>query len=43
MGKSIQDAGAVATIKSMSVLPLILVFAFIILLFIVKNKKEQTA
>ena len=43
MGKSIQDAGAVATIKSMSVLPLILVFAFIILLFIVKNRKEQTS
>ncbi len=39
MGKSIQDAGPVETIKGMSVLPMILVVAFIILYLLVKNKK----
>jgi MFS family permease len=39
MGKSIQDAGPVETIKGMSVLPMILVVAFIFLYILVKNKK----
>jgi fucose permease len=41
MGKSIQDAGPVETIKGMSVLPMILVVAFIILYLIVKNRKME--
>lgn len=41
MGKSIQDAGAVDTIRNMSILPLILVGLFIILLMMVKNKKSE--
>lgn len=40
MGKSIQDAGAVETIKNMSILPIILVVLFIGLMMIVKNRKE---
>lgn len=40
MGKSIQDAGPVETIKGMSVLPMILVVAFIFLYIMVKNKKQ---
>ena len=40
MGKSIQDAGAVETIKNMSILPIILVVLFIGLMLIVKNRKE---
>ncbi|WP_346864122.1 MFS transporter [uncultured Draconibacterium sp.] len=40
MGKSIQDAGPVETIKGMSVLPMILVLAFIFLYILVKNKKH---
>lgn len=41
MGKSIQNAGPVETIKGMSVLPMILVVAFIILYVLVKNKKAE--
>jgi MFS family permease len=40
MGKSIQDAGPVETIKGMSVLPMILVVAFIILYLLVKKQKS---
>ena len=41
MGKSIQDAGPVETIKGMSVLPMILIVAFIILYLLVKNRKME--
>jgi MFS family permease len=41
MGKSIQDAGAIETIKSMSVLPVILVVLFGVLIFVVKNRKVE--
>jgi len=40
MGKSIETAGPAITLRNMAVLPAILVVAFIILLFIVKSKKE---
>jgi MFS family permease len=40
MGKSIQTAGAQATLRNMSILPLILIVAFIVLLIQVKRKKE---
>jgi MFS family permease len=43
MGKSIQDAGAIETIKSMSVLPVILVVLFIVLIFVVKNRKVEVS
>jgi fucose permease len=38
MGKSISDTGPIATIKSMSVLPAILIVAFIFLYIIIKAK-----
>ncbi len=41
MGKSIQNAGPVETIKGMSVLPIILIVAFIVLYLLVKNRKEE--
>lgn len=41
MGKSIQDAGPVDTIKSMAFLPAILIVAFIALYLIVKNRKAE--
>jgi MFS family permease len=41
MGKSIQDAGPEATIKSMSVLPIILVVLFIILNIIIAKRKAK--
>jgi MFS family permease len=41
MGKSIQNAGPVETIKGMSVLPIILIVAFIILYLLVKNRKQE--
>ncbi len=40
MGKSIETAGAHITLRNMSILPAILVVAFIILYIITKNKKE---
>ncbi len=40
MGKSIETAGAHITLRIMSILPAILVVAFIILYIITKNKKE---
>ncbi|MEN8116207.1 MAG: MFS transporter [Bacteroidota bacterium] len=40
MGKSIETAGANITLRNMSVLPLILVIAFIILIIIVRKRKE---
>ena len=40
MGKSIETSGAQITLRNMSVLPLILIFAFIILMFVIKNRKE---
>lgn len=43
MGKSIETEGAQMTLRNMSVLPLILVVAFIALMLIVKNRKEQTS
>ena len=39
MGKSIETAGPQITLRNMSVLPIILIVAFVILYFIVKNKK----
>jgi hypothetical protein len=44
MGKSIADTGPIATIKSMSVLPAILIVAFIFLYIIIKAilKKNQS-
>ena len=41
MGKSIETAGAQITLRNMSVLPLILIVAFIVLYIIVKNKKTE--
>jgi len=41
MGKSIADAGPIATIKSMSVLPAILIVAFIFLYIIIKTKLKK--
>ena len=41
MGKSIETAGAQITLRNMSVLPLILIVAFIVLYMIVKNKKTE--
>uniref|UniRef100_UPI003217B573 MFS transporter n=1 Tax=uncultured Draconibacterium sp. TaxID=1573823 RepID=UPI003217B573 len=40
MGKSIETAGPQITLRNMSILPIILVVAFIILYMLVKNKKE---
>ncbi len=41
MGKSIETAGAQTTLRNLAVLPVILVFAFIALYIIVKNRKEE--
>jgi len=41
MGKSIQDAGPVATIKNMSILPVILIVAFIMLIIIIAKRKAK--
>jgi MFS family permease len=41
MGKSIQDAGPVATIKNMAVLPAILIVAFIVLYIIIAKRKAK--
>jgi MFS family permease len=41
MGKSIETAGAQATLRSMSVLPAILIVAFIILQIIVRSRKTK--
>ena len=41
MGKSIETAGPAFTLRNMSILPAILVVAFIILLFIVQRKKDH--
>jgi len=40
MGKSIQDAGPVATIKNMAILPAILIVAFIVLNIIIARRKK---
>lgn len=42
MGKSIETAGAQITLRNMSVLPAILIVAFIILTVIIKNRKDKT-
>ncbi len=39
MGKSIETSGPEITLRNMAVLPVILIVAFIVLIFIVKNKK----
>jgi hypothetical protein len=41
MGKSIETAGAAMTLRNMTILPIILVVAFIILNILVKNKKVE--
>lgn len=41
MGKSIETSGPEITLRNMAVLPMILVVAFILLVFIVKNKKAS--
>jgi hypothetical protein len=41
MGKSIETAGAQITLRNMSVLPLILIVAFIILYIIINKKKTK--
>jgi MFS family permease len=43
MGKSIETAGAQITLRNMSVLPAILIIAFIILYIIIKNRKTNEA
>jgi len=43
MGRSIETAGPQITLKNMSVLPLILIVAFIILYIIIKSKKTTEA
>lgn len=40
MGQSIQTSGAQTTLRNMTVLPIILVVAFIVLYMLVKNRKE---
>lgn len=40
MGKSIETSGAQTTLRNMTVLPIILVVAFIFLYIIIKNRKE---
>ncbi len=40
MGKSIETAGPQITLRNMSILPLILIVAFIILMVVIKNRKE---
>lgn len=41
MGKSIETAGAATTLRNMSILPAILIVAFIILYIIIKNQKTK--
>jgi MFS family permease len=41
MGKSIETSGAQTTLRNMSVLPLILIVAFIVLYIIIKNRKTK--
>ncbi len=41
MGKSIETAGPAITLRNMSVLPIILIVAFIILIMITKNHREK--
>ncbi len=41
MGKSIETEGAQITLRNMSVLPIILVVAFVVLYMLVKNKKVE--
>ena len=43
MGKSIETAGPQITLRNMSILPLILIVAFIILYIIIKNRKTKEA
>jgi MFS family permease len=43
MGKSIETAGPQITLRNMSVLPAILIVAFIILYIIIKNRKSKEA
>ena len=43
MGKSIETAGAQITLRNMSVLPMILIVAFIILYIIIKKRKTEDA
>ncbi len=43
MGKSIETAGPQITLRNMSVLPLILIVAFIALTIIIKNRKDKIA
>jgi len=43
MGKSIETSGAQITLRNMAILPIILIFAFIILMMIVKKKKVEEA
>jgi MFS family permease len=43
MGKSIETAGPQITLRNMSVLPAILIVAFIILTIIIKNRKDKAA
>lgn len=40
MGKSIETAGPQITLRNMSVIPMILIVLFIILMVVIKNKKE---
>ncbi|MCP3929102.1 MAG: MFS transporter [Bacteroidetes bacterium] len=40
MGKSIETAGPAITLRNMSILPIILIVAFIILYIIIKNRKD---
>ena len=42
MGKSIETAGPQITLRNMSVLPIILIAAFVVLTIIVKNRKATT-
>ncbi len=43
MGKSIEIAGPQATLRNMSILPVILIVAFIVLTVMIKNKKPETS
>jgi len=43
MGKSIETAGAQITLRNMSVLPMILIVAFIVLYIIIKKRKPKDA
>ncbi|NQU84124.1 MAG: MFS transporter [Mariniphaga sp.] len=43
MGKSIETAGPQITLRNMSVLPIILIVAFIVLTMIIKNRKKDAS